>query len=261
MRKRSILFIFIILFVIYVQFFENYYKLIRIFIFSSSMLLFMFCAKYLFGFNHKMINHKFNKFLCDYILKIKINVKNTVPKLTKPHVIMSNHYNVTDLNIIKEALGEHLYTIGKSDLITSENKFLPILNYLQETFFKTFYIIPYTRGDKNSGSDVKEKILKCIQDGNHVLIFPEGTVHRDGIPKSFKNGIFHLCHDNNIPILPVTIKFKENIGLEREDTFSLYGVLDINPDVIFHPTIIKSETMEKLRDKTFNAIISPFQLN
>ena len=81
-------------------------------------------------------------------------------------------------------------------------------------------------------SDVKEKILKCIQDGNHVLIFPEGTVHHDGIPKSFKNGIFHLCHDNNIPILPVTIK-SENIGLEREDTFSLYGILDINPDVMF----------------------------
>lgn len=259
MRKRTILIIFIILFVIYVQFFENHYKFIRISIFSSTMLLFMFYAKYVLGFNHKIINQQFNKFLCDYILKIKVNVKNTVPKLTRPHVIMSNHYNVTDVNIIKDAFREHFYIIAKSDLVTSENTFLPILNYLQQTFFNTFYLIPYIRGDKNSGSDIKDKILKCIQDGNNVLIFPEGTSHRDGIPKSFKNGIFHLCYDNNIPILPVTIKFNKDIGLERGDPFDIYGIFDMNPDVVFHPTITKSESMEELRDKTFNAIVSPFK--
>ena len=75
----------------------------------------------------------------------------------------------------------------------------------------------------------------------------------------FKNGIFHLCHDHDIPILPVTIKFDKDIGLEREDIFQIRDVFDTNVSVYIHSVDSKQESMEELRDKTFNKIISPFQ--
>lgn len=259
MEKRFKLLTFFILFFIYAHFFEPHYQFVRIASFCTTMLIYMFYVKIVLAFDHKRVNHKFNTFLCNHIFKTNIEVKNEVPILTKPHVIMANHYNATDLTIIKKALGLHMNTIAKSDLVTSENTVLPIFNCLQKTFFNAFYIIPYTRGDKKSGSDVKNKILKSIHDGNHVLIFPEGTSHRDGIPKMFKNGIFHLCHDHDIPILPVTIKFDKDIGLEREDIFQIRDVFDTNVSVYIHSVDSKQESMEELRDKTFNKIISPFQ--
>ena len=245
---------------IYIKFFDNIYKLINIFKFCSSLLFFMFYSKYVLNFNHKSFYHKYNNFLCNQVFNTNITVKNSVPKLKKPHIIMANHYNATDLTIIKKALGIHLYTIAKSDLVTSENTILPIFNYLQSTFFNALYIIPYIRDNKESGNDVKEKILQKIKEGNHVLIFPEGTSHRDGIPKSFKNGIFYLCYENKIPILPITLKFDKDIGLEREDTFNINDVFNTTVEVFIHDIELNCKTMEELKDKTFNKIISPFKV-
>ena len=231
----------------------------KISIFSISLLLFMFYSKYILNYNNKSLYHKYNNFVCNKIFNINITLKSKIPKLTKPHIIMVNHYNITDSIIIKKILGLHLYTICKSDLVTSENTVLPILNYLEKTFFDTLSIITYVRNNKKSGSDVKEKILDKINEGEHILIFPEGTCHKDGIPKSFKNGIFYLCHENNIPILPLTLKFDKDIGLEREDTFNIYDVFDTNVEVYIHNVESDSKSMEELKNKTFNKIISPFK--
>ena len=241
------------------NFYIKFLKIIKISIFSISLLLFMFYSKYILNYNNKSLYHKYNNFVCNKIFNINITLKSKIPKLTKPHIIMVNHYNITDSIIIKKILGLHLYTICKSDLVTSENTVLPILNYLEKTFFDTLSIITYVRNNKKSGSDVKEKILDKINEGEHILIFPEGTCHRDGIPKSFKNGIFYLCHENNIPILPLTLKFDKDIGLEREDTFNIYDVFDTNVEVYIHNVESDSKSMEELKNKTFNKIISPFE--
>ena len=139
------------------NFYIKFLKIIKISIFSISLLLFMFYSKYILNYNNKSLYHKYNNFVCNKIFNINITLKSKIPKLTKPHIIMVNHYNITDSIIIKKILGLHLYTICKSDLVTSENTVLPILNYLEKTFFDTLSIITYVRNNKKSGSDVKKK--------------------------------------------------------------------------------------------------------
>ena len=103
------------------NFYIKFLKIIKISIFSISLLLFMFYSKYILNYNNKSLYHKYNNFVCNKIFNIKITLKSKIPKLTKPHIIMVNHYNITDSIIIKKILGLHLYTICKSDLVTSEN--------------------------------------------------------------------------------------------------------------------------------------------
>ena len=140
--------------------FKFFLNFLKIPIFSISLLLYIFYTKYILNYNHKSFYHKYNNFLVNKIFQTNIKVKNSIPKLTKPHIIMSNHYNATDLTIIKKSLGLHLYTIAKSDLLASENTVVPFLNYFEKTFLDAFCIIPYVRDNKKSGDDVKKKFYK-----------------------------------------------------------------------------------------------------
>ena len=178
---------------------------------------------------------------------------------------MPNHYGPFDCYILLKIINNtsysnFLYIIAKSNLFgnkSDQNIITYYLYYIQSLFMNAMHLIPYDRGNIESGKIVKNEIINKLQIKNtNVCIFPEGTGHRDGIPKQFKNGIFHLASENNLTILPITIIYEKNIGSERGEPINLLNWFDNVCHVYIHEKINNSNWKE-LKEKTFNTIKEP----
>jgi len=176
-------------------------------------------------------------------------------------LIMSNHYEGLDGLIFLSIMNKpsnNLYSVVKSDLVGNEldkNAISYILSFIKKAFMESSNLISYKRGDKQSGEDVKDAIIeKITRNKSNVLVFPDGTTHKHGIAKDFKNGIFHLASDENIEILPITLVYdRDDFGSERGESVNFLSWMNITCNVHVHEKI-KGKNWEELKQKTFDAI-------
>ncbi len=203
-------------------------------------------------------------------MKIKtINTKN-INNFTKNRlIIMSNHHNGTDylpiaqiFNNLNKNPDKKLYTIVTSTLFNEkQNKgvITNIVNRLGDSMFNFCNFIKYNKGNKDSGKEVKNKIIELI-DNHTILIFPEGIVTKKGIPESFKPGSFEICKDNNISILPLTIKYNKNIGVNENENTNLSNWFNAEATIYIHDIITPDSCINTndMMQKTLNIIRSPF---
>ena len=61
-------------------------------------------------------------------------------------------------------------------------------------------------------SKKSELLVKKLFKKN-IIIYPEGTNTKNGKPKDFKNGIMRLCSANYMKVLPITINYNKDLGL------------------------------------------------
>ena len=56
----------------------------------------------------------------------------------------------------------------------------------------------------------------------NILLFPEGTTNRmsNDYLNKFRNGIFRLSFDHNIPIIPVCIIYSKEIGINTDEVMN-----------------------------------------
>ena len=97
-------------------------------------------------------------------------------------------------------------------------------------------LISYIRGNSKSGMECKEIIKKTIKSHN-IIIMPEGTSTMCGIPKAFKKGIFYLAYENKIPIIPLSLKYNRDIGINPGDKINLSNWVDIEANIYVHDEI------------------------
>ena len=211
--------------------------------------------------------------LCSFVdfimkyMKIKhhINYSMNVFKINEEkRIIMANHYNGCDYAVIfktfKPITEKNIYTVAKATAIGgSEEKNLlnMFLGLFKKFWFYYFNLISHTRGDKDSGIMVKNKIVETLNNGDTVLIFPEGTTTRDGRPRQFRKGIFELCVIENIKVIPVTIKYNRDIGMDFEHPLKFSEWYDIKADVYIHEEIYDSDS-EIFMQKVFDKISEPY---
>lgn len=214
--------------------------------------------------------------LCIMLMNIKTNIHGDKGKLnTNNLLIMCNHTDgLNDGSIIYNLYYNNnkeniLYTIVKSNIVgdSNDNSILSnILSYIKTSILKSLHFISYTRGNKENGLVVKNIVADYIKNNKNILVFPEGTTRKNGIPKEFKHGIFQLAIEHNMNILPITIKYDKDIGTEREEPLNMSLIFNNNADVYIHD-IIDCETDEcyknkdflALKNKTFDIICSPFK--
>ncbi len=111
-------------------------------------------------------------------------------------VVCANHSSWVDPLLVALAFSKkvHLHMMAKAELF--KNK---IFNFL----FSRAGIFPVRRGE----ADVKavRMTLKCLKDGEKVLIFPEGTRVVEGMDSEAKTGAVKMATRASAPIVPVYV--------------------------------------------------------
>jgi 1-acyl-sn-glycerol-3-phosphate acyltransferase len=213
-----------------------------------------------------------NKTLCK-IMNVKTRVHGNTNNFSNNNLlIMTNHYEgVIDGNLIYDLYYKHnsiesLHTIVKHNIVgdsADKNLVSNLLSYIKSELIDACYFIPYKRGDKEDGKYTRDVIVNSLREGKNVLVFPEGTTHKDGVPKDFKNGIFQLAVENKLRILPITIKYEKNIGTEKGEPFKNSNFFNNVADVYIHDLIEETdECYQKndflaLKQKVFDIISAP----
>jgi 1-acyl-sn-glycerol-3-phosphate acyltransferase len=211
--------------------------------------------------------------LLSSVLNAKIRVHGNTDTFNNNNLlVMANHYDgIIDSAILYNLHYKYnsinkIYGIVKADFLGNsqdKNIFYELMIYLRESFIKSFRLITYKRGDKDDGSIVKNKIKECLINDKNVFIFPEGVAHRNGVPVSFKQGIFDLAVENKMHILPITIKYNRDIGAEKWEPPNTKMIFDNEVDIYIHDVIRDTDECYKandpvaLKQKVFNIISAP----
>ena len=178
----------------------------------------------------------------EYIHQEKIEWIKRENKNGRGVLLMMNHICGTDTFFFYGWIS--FYTIVKSDLVgemVNENESW-LLSYMKDEIFEKCKFIPYLRGDKKSGEEVKKIIVKTIQEGKNIIVFPEGTTqHCFQKPLSFKKGIFDIAYEHQIPIFTFSINYSKDVGFLKGETYDFSHIFKQKPDVkiycngIFYP--------------------------
>ena len=248
----------------------------NIFCFYSRQILIMVTV--LFIVLQNMLPSKLSIFpvLCNLIgivINTKIRVHGNTDGFNNDNLlIMANHYDgIIDSNILYNLHNKYnsinrIHSIVKSDFIGNpddKNIFYELLNSLRGDMLRSFGMIPYKRGDRDDGVIVKNKIKECLKEGKNILIYPEGVAHRNGVPISFKQGIFNLAVESKMNILPITIKYNRDIGAEKWEPPNTKMAFDNEVDIYIHEVIRETDECYKandpvaLKQKVFNIISAP----
>lgn len=190
-------------------------------------------------------------------------------------IIMSNHYHgISDCSLIYNMYYKHnknnLYTVVKSNIVgdkTDGSYLLNMLTFAKDYIIKSLKFIPYIRGDREDGSNVKNIITEYLNNDSNVLIFPEGTTTRSGTPINFKTGIFRLAVEKQFSILPITIIYDKDVGKKDDNTLDNTNIFDNTVNIYIHDMIdsntsdfYKTNDFIGLKNKTYDVICSPFNV-
>lgn len=173
----------------------------------------------------------------------------------KRAVITPNHSSYLDILVLYQTIPNYFVFMGKHTLKT-----IPIFNI----FFKEMNIA-VNRKSITSGKEALNRCAKEIDEGNSVVLFPEGTIPDDA-PKMlrFKGGAFKLAIEKQAPIIPVT--FLSNYKrLQLSDGLFKGKAGPGIAKVIIHDAIpTKGLTLEDLlplQNKVFNIINQELEKN
>jgi len=166
---------------------------------SSSMLFYeiksvseFFSLKKIKTFLLKSIHFLLIVFFRSWIKKID-GIENI--DLKRPVIFVANHRSYFDFILLGA-----IFT--KNVVFLAEKK-------ISKTFFikylAKFYEVIYIDRD-NPGLSFFKKLIKCIEDGKSIIIFPEGTRSRSGKMLLPKIGFVKLAMLTTTPIVPVAIK-------------------------------------------------------
>jgi 1-acyl-sn-glycerol-3-phosphate acyltransferase len=208
------------------------------------------------------INFALNLFNTHIKVKGIENLKNFNNKRI---VIMSNHINGFDVAPIVYSLTYYtrnkkkIYIVAKHNVFgdkTDKNFVSNSLALIKDQMFSLLNLIPYERNNKDSGEIVKKLMLEKIDEGDTILLFPEGKTTKNGIPIEFKPGCFKLCAENEIEILPISLQFNRNIGLDTKDPVKLEDWFNLISTIYIHKPIFNKD-WQLLMNKVYNKIREP----
>jgi 1-acyl-sn-glycerol-3-phosphate acyltransferase len=180
------------------------------------------------------------------------------------YLIVSNHQGNFDIPILMGYLGQKLSFISKVEV-----KKIPVVPMWMEHMNCIFM----DRTNRRQSIEAIYQGAKNLQEGNNVVIFPEGTRSKGEPMGAFKKGSFKIAAKSRTPILPVTIdgSFKAmeaNNNLIRPAevhlTISppLYNHIE-NPDmdVAELSELVKSQIETKLSQDLPVELFDPIQEN
>jgi 1-acyl-sn-glycerol-3-phosphate acyltransferase len=111
------------------------------------------------------------------------------PPMAEQRIYFANHQSHLDWVLIWAALpGElraHTRPIAAKDYWTSS----PFKHWLTREVFNAVYV----NRQRTDDQDPLEPLVQALEQGDSLVIFPEGTRSNLGEPQAFKSGLYHLA--------------------------------------------------------------------
>ena len=142
------------------------------------------------------------------VYDLKIEGKENLENLQGGAITVSNHVLVLDCAMVGLAV------CGKKKIFyttQSESFQIPFVRKL----IKLLRAIPIPKGVKNKERMVKE-ISNLLKDNKFVHFYPEAILYPYcNKIRHFKNGAFDLAIKNDVPVVPIVIKFRQPKGIRK----------------------------------------------
>ena len=182
-------------------------------------------------------------------IRVKITGQEKMKK-GETYIIVCNHKSLMDVPL----------TSGR---IPGPNKTIAKIEMARIPFFGIIYKRGSVLVDRKNAASRREsfnKMKQVLEQGMHMIIYPEGTRNTSGQPlKGFHDGAFRLAAATLNPVLPVII-FGTDKMLPGDKTFYFWPVkLEMHYlDPIF---VNEAETAEQLRDKVYRVMWDYYEKN
>jgi len=176
-------------------------------------------------------------------IKVKVIGMENIPE-DENVLFVSNHQSNFDIPILLKSLNKRVSFIAKEEI-----KKMPFIGGWME-IQKCVFI---KRDDPRQAVKAINKGAKFIENGQAMVIFPEGTRSEDGNLNEFKAGSFKLAVKSKAKIIPITIN--GSINAMRK------GTLLIKPTEVVLTISKPIEIDENERDTTLMRDLVVFEIN
>lgn len=188
------------------------------------------------------------KVLTKIVYDLRIEGKENVRNIKTGGVTVSNHVLYLDCAMIGLACGKK-----KIFYTTREESFeIPFV----KTLIKYLRAVKIPR-DIQEKVEFRQKVDSLLQAGNLVQVYPEGSLEPYSTDlREFRNGAFHFAVNNDVPIIPIVIKFREPKGIrkifkrKKDVTLIVLEPIKVEKTGNIREDIIhlKNEVYEKMKD-------------
>ncbi|RNA60543.1 1-acyl-sn-glycerol-3-phosphate acyltransferase [Chryseobacterium nematophagum] len=171
-----------------------------------------------------------------------INLSTQKIDRNKQYVIISNHTSIMDIMLTCIIFPHHpICFVGKKELVR-----IPVFG----TIYKRICVM-VDRSSARSRADVYRRCAEKMEEGNNIVIFPEGGVPDDTsvILDDFKDGAFTLSSKHNSPIVMHTF-----IGLKEIFPFDNSKGYPGTVKVYFNGILEPSDSPKDLKAAAFYEI-------
>ncbi|MGV4414522.1 lysophospholipid acyltransferase family protein [Chryseobacterium sp. T1] len=165
------------------------------------------------------------------------------------YVIIANHTSIMDIMLICILFPNHpLCFVGKKELVK-----IPIFG----TIYKRVCVM-VDRNSARSRADVYRRCAEKMEEGNSIVIFPEGGVPDDTsvILDQFKDGAFILSTKHQFPIVIFTF-----IGLKEMFPFDNKKGYPGKVKVVFNTILDQNLTISEQKSIAFDEIKQTLEKN
>jgi len=134
-------------------------------------------------------------------------------------VVVCNHNSLIDIPISTPFLPRANKTIAKKSFV-----YVPLFGWIYR-----FATVIVDRKDHNSRKESFDNMVKVLNNGLDMLIYPEGTRNKTTEPlKSFYDGAFKLSIETQKPIIPVVLLNTKKILPARPILYFTPGKIDMH---------------------------------
>lgn len=185
------------------------YGLLKVFYYISSFVLVCFLRNIFFG--HDLIwtlNRR--KQLVPKLLKslhVKVHFKGVIPQGN--FIYIANHRSYLDPVVMHRDVT--FLPVAKAEIAS-----WPVIGYGA----KITGVLYVKRENQTSRRNTRIAMVDTFEKGHSICIYPEGTTHTEPQTIEFRMGTFKIAAENNFPIIPVAIEYKdEKDAWIGKDTF------------------------------------------
>ena len=127
--------------------------------------------------------------------RLRVTGRERIP-LSDPVLVASNHLSHFDPPLIGSVFPRPLHYLAKAELFEK-----PLLGPL----IRGLGACPVSREDSQKAGTVLKLLLRFLEEGKSLLLFPEGTRSPDGTLQPLEGGISFLSVKARVPVVPAWI--------------------------------------------------------